>query len=105
DHLAAEPGDPHLETLEVGHAVDLPLEPARHLRAGAPARARNQAEGLVDFLPEVEPSALVEPGVHSLGAEAIRHRAEPLAGGRLPGPVVCRAVRHLDLPADRALEP
>jgi hypothetical protein len=44
-HLARQAGDAHLQALQVGHGVDLLLEPAGHLHTGVAAGHGHHAEG------------------------------------------------------------
>src|SRR5689334_6514840 len=57
--LAPEAGNAHLEALEIADGVDLPPEPARHLRGDRRPGARHQVERPVRFLPELQAIALV----------------------------------------------
>ena len=95
ERLAADAGDAHLEALEVVDRVDLAPEPAAHLRAGVAARRRDDPERLVGLLPELEPTAEVEPRIHFLRREPEGDGREERSGRDLALPVVGRTVPHL----------
>jgi len=94
-HLASQAGDAHLQSLEVGQAVDLLVEPAAHLDAGVARRLGDQAEAVIELGPELQAAAEIHPGVHLLGGQAEGHRGEELGRFVLSFPVVGRPVAHL----------
>lgn len=88
DHLSAEAGNPHFQTVEIPDGVHLLSEPAAHLNPGVALGPWNHVERGIDLLPQLQPPSAVKPGVVALGVQAEGHRGEPLAGRRLAGPVV-----------------
>ncbi len=102
--LAAETRNAHLQPLEVADGVDLPPEPAGHLRGNRGARTRHDVEGGVRLLVEHESIALVVPGHHALAVHAERYGGEPLNGGLPRGPEVRSAHERLDPALGRGLE-
>ena len=73
--LPGQPGDAHLQALQVGAGLDLLLEPAGHLHAGVAARQGDHAERRVDLVPQLLATAVVEPAVDALEVQPERHRA------------------------------
>src|SRR6266404_2814228 len=96
DLAALARADAHLEPLVVADRVRLLPEPSGHLRRDRRGRTRDEVEGRVRLLPELEAVALVVPGGHAFGVHAERDGREPLDRGLPRGPVVCGSHECLD---------
>lgn len=91
-HLATKAGHANLQAAEVFQAVDFLVEPAGHLHPGVAAGQRQNARSLVGLLPEFQPAALIQPGVHFLGVHAKGYGGKERGGGALALPVIGGAV-------------
>ena len=94
--LRAQPGDAHLEAVQVRRRVDLAPEPSTHLRARVSGRQGDDVEVGEDLADELESARVVQPGVLLAGGEPEGHAGVEGQHRRLAGVVVARAVAHLD---------
>ena len=94
-HLAAGPGDAHLEALEVGEAPHLLAEPAPHLDPGVAPRELDDVEVGEDGAEKLNPAPVVHPGVLLPGGEAEGHAGVKGQDLGLAHVVVARRVPRL----------
>ena len=92
EYFAAKTGHADLQAAEVFQAVDFLVEPAGHLHAGIAAWEWQNACGFVGLLPEFQPAAFIQPGVHFLGIHAEGYGGEERRCGAFALPVVGGAV-------------
>ena len=86
-HGAGKAAQTDLEALQVFDGVDLLAIPAAHLGTGIAARQAEQVLRRQEFVEQVDPAAVILPGVHRPGRQAEGHgRAK--RPGRILAPVI-----------------
>ena len=93
-HFSAQAGNAHLQALEVLRRVDFPVEPAAHLGAGVAAGEHHHSERLVEFPPQFQAAAEMQPGGRLRRRHAEGNGAEELRRFHLRLPIVGNAVSH-----------
>src|SRR4029079_9920821 len=90
---AGKPAHTEFEALEIVERVDLPAEPASHLRPGAAERNANEVVFLVEVGQHLAAASVIEPSIelaliHAERKPCLEHEsrvlAEEIVGGRLP---------------------
>jgi TRAP-type mannitol/chloroaromatic compound transport system permease large subunit len=95
DQVAAEARDAHLQAAEVGHRVDLPLEPAEGLGGRLAGREGDDAELGIQLVPELPAAAKAHPRHLLLRRHAEGHREEDGEGCALAMVVEGGVVAHV----------
>ncbi len=103
-HLAAEAGRTEAQALDIGDAGQLVAEPAARLRAGITRQEADNAELVVDFVPELLAAEVAHPGRQFTRGHAERHAGEEAEALALVLPVVRRAVAHFSRTVDHRVE-
>ena len=67
---------PHFQALQIRDRIDFPVEPAGHLYTGTAAGEGNKIKRRIGFPPELQPTAIVQPGIGFLGVHAKGYRGE-----------------------------
>ena len=104
EYFAAKTGHANLQAAQVFQAIDFLVEPAGHLHAGVAAGQRQNARSLVGLLPEFQPAAFIQPGVHFLGVHAEGYGGEERGCGAFAFPVVGGAVAQFSRAAGDGVE-